>query len=153
MREAIPSITAGHELTNETRKRLWDEVREFWQARDMSRPVSRFRRPPRADFGIHHRLKQYALDPLPRGNSRMLSDDLRRLVFEMFGRHFVSLLVCYRPKTGPDAGSRGFRRPPAIQECRRCSRRKGDAGHSDRMTECPASPYCLLEGRGKGDAA
>jgi hypothetical protein len=42
MREAIPSITTGHELTNETLKRLWDEVREFWQARDMTRPTSQF---------------------------------------------------------------------------------------------------------------
>jgi hypothetical protein len=30
--------------------------------------------------------------------------DFRRQLFGMFGRHFVSLLVCYRPKTGPDAG-------------------------------------------------
>ena len=43
MREAIPSITTGHELTNESLKRLWDEVREFWQARDMTRPTSHFR--------------------------------------------------------------------------------------------------------------
>lgn len=33
-----------------------------------------------------------------------IGPDFRRLIFEMFGRHFVSLLVCYRPKTGPDAG-------------------------------------------------
>lgn len=31
MREAIPSITTGHELTTETLKGLWDEVREFWR--------------------------------------------------------------------------------------------------------------------------
>jgi hypothetical protein len=42
MREAIPSITTGHELTNESLKRLWDEVREFWQARDMTQPTSQF---------------------------------------------------------------------------------------------------------------
>ena len=42
MREAIPSITTGHELTNETLRQLWDKVREFWQAREMTRPTSRF---------------------------------------------------------------------------------------------------------------
>jgi hypothetical protein len=42
MREAISSITTGHELTVETLKKLWDEVREFWQARDMKRPTSHF---------------------------------------------------------------------------------------------------------------
>jgi hypothetical protein len=42
MRDAIPSITTGHELTGEILRQLWDEVREFWQARDMSRPTSRF---------------------------------------------------------------------------------------------------------------
>jgi hypothetical protein len=43
MREAIPSITTGHELTSESLKRLWDEVRDFWQSRDMTRPTSHFR--------------------------------------------------------------------------------------------------------------
>lgn len=42
MRAAIPSITTDHELTPDTLKRLWDEVREFWQARDMTRPASHF---------------------------------------------------------------------------------------------------------------
>jgi hypothetical protein len=42
MREAISSITTGHELTCDTLKLLWDEVREFWLARDMTRPGSRF---------------------------------------------------------------------------------------------------------------
>jgi hypothetical protein len=42
MRDALPSITTCHELTPETLKRLWDEVRAFWQARDMMRPTSRF---------------------------------------------------------------------------------------------------------------
>src|SRR5262245_16180724 len=42
MREAVSSITTGYELTAETLERLWAEVREFWQARDMSRPTSRF---------------------------------------------------------------------------------------------------------------
>jgi hypothetical protein len=42
MQDAIPSLTTGHELTEETLKRLWDEVREFWQGRDMSRPTSQF---------------------------------------------------------------------------------------------------------------
>jgi hypothetical protein len=47
MREAIPSITTDHELTAGTLKRLWDEVREFWEARDMTRPASHF--PNRGD--------------------------------------------------------------------------------------------------------
>jgi hypothetical protein len=42
MRDAIPSISTGHELTNETLKNLFDEVRAFWQVRDMTRPTSRF---------------------------------------------------------------------------------------------------------------
>jgi hypothetical protein len=42
MREAIPSITTGHELTCDTLKLLWDEVREFWHGRDMTRTASRF---------------------------------------------------------------------------------------------------------------
>lgn len=42
MREAIPSITTGHELTADTLKRLWDEVREFWLPRDMNRSTSHF---------------------------------------------------------------------------------------------------------------
>jgi Domain of unknown function (DUF4365) len=42
MREAISSITTGHELTSETLKRLWDEVREFWQVHDMTRHASQF---------------------------------------------------------------------------------------------------------------
>jgi hypothetical protein len=42
MRDAIPSLTTGHELTTETLKRLWEEVRTFWQIRDMTRPTSHF---------------------------------------------------------------------------------------------------------------
>ena len=42
MAEAIPSITTAHELTGTTLRRLWDEVRDFWQGRDMSRPNSSF---------------------------------------------------------------------------------------------------------------
>lgn len=42
MREAIPSITTGHELTCDTLKLLWDEVWEFWHGRDMTRTTSRF---------------------------------------------------------------------------------------------------------------
>jgi hypothetical protein len=42
MRVAIPSITTGHELTCDTLKLLWDEVREFWHGRDMTRTASRF---------------------------------------------------------------------------------------------------------------
>jgi hypothetical protein len=34
----------------------------------------------------------------------MSPEELRKHVFEMFGRHFVSLLVCYRHKSGPEAG-------------------------------------------------
>jgi len=42
MKDAIPSITTGHELSDETLKRLWEEVREFWEARDMTRATSNF---------------------------------------------------------------------------------------------------------------
>jgi hypothetical protein len=42
MAEAIPSITTAHELTCETLRRLWEEVREFWQGREMSRAASFF---------------------------------------------------------------------------------------------------------------
>jgi hypothetical protein len=42
LREAIPSITTGHELTCDTPKLLWDEVRELWHGRDMTRAASRF---------------------------------------------------------------------------------------------------------------
>jgi hypothetical protein len=40
MGEAIPSLTTAHELNGETLKRLWDEVRDFWHSRDMTRRVS-----------------------------------------------------------------------------------------------------------------
>jgi hypothetical protein len=42
MADAIPSITTAHELTGDTLRRLWEEVRAFWQGRDMSRPASAF---------------------------------------------------------------------------------------------------------------
>jgi len=42
MREAIPSLTTEHELTDRTLKQLWNEVREFWQVRDMTRTTSLF---------------------------------------------------------------------------------------------------------------
>jgi Domain of unknown function (DUF4365) len=42
MADAIPSITTAHELTCDTLRRLWDEVRAFWQGRDMSRSTSSF---------------------------------------------------------------------------------------------------------------
>lgn len=42
MNKAIPSITADHELTCGTLKHLWDEVREFWRGREMTRHSSRF---------------------------------------------------------------------------------------------------------------
>jgi Domain of unknown function (DUF4365) len=42
MSKAIPSITTAHELTSDTLRRLWDEVREFWRAREMAQEVSSF---------------------------------------------------------------------------------------------------------------
>jgi hypothetical protein len=42
MSQAISSITTAHELTCQTLRRLWDEVREFWRDRDMSQSVSIF---------------------------------------------------------------------------------------------------------------
>jgi hypothetical protein len=42
MAEAIPSITTAHELTPDVLRRLWDEVRAFWAARDMARQTSSF---------------------------------------------------------------------------------------------------------------
>jgi hypothetical protein len=42
MSQAIPSITTAHELTNDTLKQLWDEVREFWRGHEMAQPASSF---------------------------------------------------------------------------------------------------------------
>jgi hypothetical protein len=42
MSEDISSITTGHELTCDTLRRLWEEVRDFWAARDMTRHTSLF---------------------------------------------------------------------------------------------------------------
>ena len=42
MSNAIHSITTGHELSCETLKRLWDEVRGFWRSREMKRTTSLF---------------------------------------------------------------------------------------------------------------
>lgn len=42
MAEAISSITTAHELTCDTLQRLWEEIRAFWQDRDMSRSASFF---------------------------------------------------------------------------------------------------------------
>ncbi len=42
MAETIPSISTAHELTCDTLRRLWEEVRAFWQGRDMARPASSF---------------------------------------------------------------------------------------------------------------
>ncbi|MBI1915374.1 MAG: DUF4365 domain-containing protein [Planctomycetes bacterium] len=42
MCEKISSITTAHELNCATLKRLWDEVRAFWQGRDMTQPTSSF---------------------------------------------------------------------------------------------------------------
>src|SRR5437588_8841216 len=42
MSEAIPSITTAHELTGDTLRRLWDEVREFWRGHEMTQKSSSF---------------------------------------------------------------------------------------------------------------
>jgi hypothetical protein len=42
MGAAIPSITTAHELNGETLRQLWEEVRDFWYGRDMTRPMSAF---------------------------------------------------------------------------------------------------------------
>jgi hypothetical protein len=42
MSEAIPSITTAHEQNGSTLLRLWEEVRGFWQSRDMRRMTSSF---------------------------------------------------------------------------------------------------------------
>jgi Domain of unknown function (DUF4365) len=42
MSSAISSITTAHELTPDTLRRLWEEVREFWSGRDMHRIASSF---------------------------------------------------------------------------------------------------------------
>lgn len=42
MRNRIRSITTAHELTAETLRRLWEEVRDFWQCHDMTRLNSHF---------------------------------------------------------------------------------------------------------------
>ena len=42
MNEAMPSITTAHELNGSTLLRLWEEVRGFWQGRDMRRTTSSF---------------------------------------------------------------------------------------------------------------
>jgi Domain of unknown function (DUF4365) len=42
MSEAIPSITTAHELTGDTLRRLWDEVREYWRGREMRQTASSF---------------------------------------------------------------------------------------------------------------
>jgi hypothetical protein len=42
MSDSVSSITTGHELTQATLRRLWEEVREFWQDKDMTRLSSSF---------------------------------------------------------------------------------------------------------------
>ncbi|MFL5340049.1 MAG: DUF4365 domain-containing protein [Gemmataceae bacterium] len=42
MQEAIPSITTEYELTPDTLKRLWDEVRAYWRDREMTQEASSF---------------------------------------------------------------------------------------------------------------
>jgi Domain of unknown function (DUF4365) len=43
MSGTIPSISTAHELSPDTLKKLWNEVREFWQARDMAQAASFFK--------------------------------------------------------------------------------------------------------------
>ena len=45
MSATIPSITTAHELNGTTLLRLWEEVRGFWQGRDMRRTTSSFHNP------------------------------------------------------------------------------------------------------------
>jgi hypothetical protein len=40
--DAIASITTAHEMTCETLRRLWDEVRNFWLSREVTRLSSSF---------------------------------------------------------------------------------------------------------------
>jgi hypothetical protein len=40
--QAISSITTAHELTCDTLRRLWEEVREFRRSREMVRSTSSF---------------------------------------------------------------------------------------------------------------
>ena len=42
MNRALTSIITGHELTPDTLRLLWEEVRGFWHGRDMSRQNSHF---------------------------------------------------------------------------------------------------------------
>jgi Domain of unknown function (DUF4365) len=42
MSDDLPSISTGHELTCDTLRRLWEEVRDFWQVRDRARQSSSF---------------------------------------------------------------------------------------------------------------
>jgi hypothetical protein len=42
MSGAISSITTAHELTCDTLKKLWDEVKAFWRGREMARASSCF---------------------------------------------------------------------------------------------------------------
>ncbi len=42
MRAGISSLTTAHELNCDTLRRLWDEVRAFWQGREMTRKASSF---------------------------------------------------------------------------------------------------------------
>ncbi len=42
MSQAISSMTTAHELDDDTPRRLWDEVCEFWSGHDMTQRVSSF---------------------------------------------------------------------------------------------------------------
>jgi hypothetical protein len=42
MSKSISSITTAYELTGETLKQLWDEVREFWREHEMTQHASSF---------------------------------------------------------------------------------------------------------------
>lgn len=42
MSTSIASVTTAHELTADTLRRLWDEVREFWRGQGVPRKASSF---------------------------------------------------------------------------------------------------------------
>ena len=42
MSQAISPITTAHELTPDTLRKLWEEVREYWRDRDMARVATSF---------------------------------------------------------------------------------------------------------------
>jgi hypothetical protein len=42
MNKKISSLSTAHELNSTTLKHLWDEVREYWKAKDMAQKTSQF---------------------------------------------------------------------------------------------------------------